>query len=186
MSRIFMDDWRTARTLLLQTGGATTALELLASDIDLSESCTDDESALIMTTDQPLVTTSSFAKLTGYDSAVGGDAEFLITDFLAGDVTTSAVAGFSYQFNAQISFICTNNAVYQFSLMRNGVATGFVASITGTGNGDLQTVNLEGLELSALANSIWSVGFLSLGGGDALTILQAFLRATIKPTNNPS
>lgn len=185
MTRRFLDEVKNDLSALLVTAGDVKAPDLLATQIDLIDSLNTDQAAIYGDNSQSLTTTDSFISIAGYNNLSGGDPDFLKLDTVAGTITTATIAGFSYSFLANISYRCENNADYEFSLMENGVATGFVGTITGSGNNDLQSIAIGGTKLSASTNSVWSISFRSLDGGDDVELLQYSLRADIIPTNNP-
>jgi hypothetical protein len=185
MARRFLDDVRADLSAQLVTDGDTTAPQLLSLLIDTIDSTINDESALVIDIDVPLVTTTAFVPIINYDTVIGGDGDFLTPDAVAGTIKSSATAGFTYDLFGQVSFIATNNARYEFVMLRNGIESGFVAAVTGTGVSDSMTLSVDTTVLSNLSNNTVSLGLRSIVGGDAITLTQVVLKAVVKPTNNP-
>ena len=185
MTRIFLDDWETNATNLLQTDAGVTGPQLRGLLIDLKDSLKQDEAAIVVTTDKPLTTTASFVAITGYDGEVGDDGVFLKTDTAGGIIETATTAGFTYDLKVQLSFEVDNNADYEFAILVDGSPTGFIGSITGSGNDDLQSISLDSIVLSASSDSQVQIGLRSLAGGDDITIKRAVLITIIQPTNGP-
>lgn len=188
MTRKFLDTVRSELTAQLATSNLTTAPQLDVVLQDLIDSTIQDESAIIGET--PVLGFVTAAGFTEIDNAftvdVGGDGSFLIPNALSGQIQTSAIAGYSYSIKAQISIAdMTNNTPVEFSLMSNGVETGFVATLNGQGNGRPMTASFSGLKLSGLANEVWSIGVSTPNGANTIDILNASLSVTILPTNNP-
>jgi hypothetical protein len=187
MTRRFLDDVRADIHAIIKTNGNAEITGPLLNGlmIDMIDSTINDECALIQTTDEAYVTSITFEPIDNYDSSVGGDGDFLTPDILLGTIKSSPTSGWTYDVEGQISFIAQNNADYEFTMLRNGAPSGFLASITGTGNNDLQTLSVNTTILSNVADNFVSLGFRSITGGNSITITNVVLKAVIKPTNNP-
>ena len=188
MSRKFLDTVRSDISAQLQTNANTTGLELNAVLQDLIDSSVQDESAIAGTTPVlSFVTSTAWTEIDeGYTVDVGGDAEFLFPNFASGQIQTSNTAGFTYNIRAQISIAdLGNNVPVEFTLLANGVPTGFIATTAGRGNNRPLTVSFSGIKLSGVANEVWSVGVATPNAADTIDIFSISMSVTILPTNNP-
>ena len=189
MTRKFLDDLKATATATLETDGETTALELLAIQMDGWDSTINDECAIASNTPFPGFVTSPAWQPLGagiYDQSIGGDIDFLKLNVAAGEIGTSSIPGFSYAVRGSISFTdMQNNRHINFVILADGVPVGFVARDTGRGNGKPVSASFEHLSLSTPANTIYQIGVQTDDGANTVDILDVGLAVTIKPTNNP-
>ena len=187
--RKFLDTVRADLTALLVTAGATPAPSLNALLIDVIDSSIDDEALISSNVASAAIpTATTWTPLTTgiYDVAQGGDGSFLTTDAVAGTITSSPTAGFTYNANGLVSFTdIATNTVIEFSILRNGVPFGYIASITGGGGARPRSVGFEHTVISAGASDVFTIGVQTPAGATTVDISSIGLGLTIKPTNNP-
>ena len=154
--------------------------------VDVMDSSVEDEAALYSTAPTVgVVVGATFAKLAGvFDSAVGGDGSFLITDAVAETVTTSSTAGFTYGLGCELTFTAANNAVVDFAIAVDGTVQQYIASATARGSSRPVSISLSSVILSANASSVVELYALSTDTA-SLDVLDGYLLTSIRPTNNP-
>jgi hypothetical protein len=163
---------------------------MIALHLDTIDSCIQDEAAIVSSTPSTgIATTTTWQPLTTgiYDGTVGGDASFLIMDAVNGTVTTSATAGFTYSFAGKLSLTgIDQNTPIEFAILADGVAVGFIASVTGGHNSRPLSVDVGFITLSTPASTVYTIGVQTPDGVQTIAISDIALGVTINPTNNPT
>ena len=191
MTRRFLDDVRADIDAVIVPNGAGAITAALMNPImhDMIDSTIDDEGGIFgVTPVTGIPVTAAFSELlTLFTTELGGDGTFIIPAAALGQVTSSAVAGFTYNALVQLSVECANNSQFDFTVMQDGIAIGVGESVTGrgTGNGRPVAVNIETLILSAPADAVYTVGVKSPDGNSNINVIKASLFIVVKPTNNP-
>lgn len=189
MARGFLDPIRTRIAALYVTGGGIEAPTEGSLMLDLLDSSIQDEAAIASNISSIAVPTAvAWTPLTTgiYDTSVGGDADFLKVDVVAGTITTSATAGFTYILEGVISFSdVSSNTAIEFSILADGVQVGFIAAMTGGGGARPRTASFSHVILSASTNAVYTIGVQTPAAINSIDIISIGLSATIQPTNNP-
>ena len=189
MTRRFLDDVRTDIVNLMAQPTPLTKTQVIASLAkDILDSCVQDECYIRSTAPTlGVAVTDSWTKVnsTTYDVELGGDGSFLIPSFANGEITTSAIAGFSYIIAANVTFTGTNNTRYFFSALENGVPIGGIDSHLISGNSSPVSSLILTRELSAPANAVFALGIMSDKAVDTIDIVAVDFSVEIVPTNNP-
>lgn len=188
MARRFLDDVKSDLSALLVTGGNTPAPALADLLIDTIDSTVDDESAIFSSgASLGVAISTAWTPITAaYDGQVGGDADFLKTDFAAGTITTTTTAGFTYKTDGFVSFTDLGaNVVIEFAILRGGVPVGVIATLTGGGNNRPRIANFSSFDLSNSPDDVYSIGIRTPDGAQSIDILDIALAVTISPTRNP-
>jgi hypothetical protein len=191
MARRFLDSIRAdiASQLADNVTGNITAPVMQNLLLDMIDSTIQDEAAIASNAISLAVPTAidwTSLAVGVYDITVGGDATFLKLDAVNGTVTTSATAGFTYEFEGKISFSdIGSNTPIDFSILADGVQVGFIAAMTGGGGTRARTSAFSHISLSATPNAVYTIGVRTPNSINALDILSVGITAIITPTNNP-
>jgi hypothetical protein len=188
MTRRFLDDLRADinAQIIPNVGGLITADILRPLMIDTIDSSVDDEAGLGNTT--PVIGLAvDDTNWTVLPSSVvrGGDAEFLIVDLPGNKITSTIVAGFSYNITGLASLIGGNNNVYELGVLQNGIQTGYIGVTTTRGPSKPVSVQAYELELSTASSTDFQIGIriVSAAAGTVDVVSSANI-VTILPTNN--
>jgi len=191
MTRRFLDDVRADinSMIVTNTTGDITAAILAPLMIDTIDSTIQDECAISSNTPSlGVASTPVWQSLsTGiYDNVIGGDGNFLNPDVLTGTVTSSAIAGWTYELEGKISIEGINqNTSIEFSILADGVPVGFIASVTG-GHGERPlSTSVSHIALSTPASTVYTLGYQTPNGNETIDIGSVGLSMTIQATNNP-
>jgi len=187
MTRRFLDNIRAdiATQLADNPTGDITAAIMQNLLLDMIDSTIQDEGAITGGSVLDIALTNAWQLLDIFDTNVGGDGDFITPSAGTGVIVTSDNAGFSYQINAQLSFVTDNNRDYEFSILQDGVEIGFLSSQTGTGAGDTQSIYLSTFVKSAPADAQYSIGARNNGTTGDLDVIASSITVIIVPTNNP-
>lgn len=188
MTRRFLDDVRADinAAIIPNINGDITADVLRPLLIDTIDSTIDDEGGLLITASQLAYTvTDNWVPLL-FDSAVGGDGDFITPDPVSESITTSATPGFTYKIDGALSILGGNNEVFQLAIGVAGLPVGYIGEITTRGNGRPGGVAASHLSLSTSSSSVFQLMMrCSSSASTNIDISSGYLLATIKPTNNP-
>ena len=190
MTRRFLDDIKADIATLMEDN--TTGDFLLAQDrqlrIDMIDSTINDECVLLASTPVASIPTTVGWTILGtgvYDTATGGDATFLKANLVAGTIVSNTTPGFTYSAEGFVSFEGANNAAYEFAIGRNGTPSLLVTKTTGSGPGDPSNAYFQALDLSALADTSFSIMCRTPDGVNTMDLAQCYFVLTVKPTSNP-
>jgi hypothetical protein len=189
MTRRFLDDVRADinAQIITNAAGLITAAILAPLMIDTIDSSVEDEAGLGSNILVPaLAVNDTTWTVVPMDTARGGDAQFLIVDLIGNQITTSPVAGYTYNNTGLASIIGSNNAVYELAILADGLPVGYIGVVTTRGPSKPVTVQAYELELSTPASTSFQIGIRIVSAvSGTVDIVSSANIVTIKPTNNP-
>ena len=74
----------------------------------------------------------------------------------------------AFEYNADV--IAPNNTTITFTLFKNNVATLWAQSVTGTGNGNPQSVSFSGFDYSSTPNTVYEIRVSAESNNTAITV----------------
>lgn len=152
---------------------------------DSIDSAIDDEATLeVDVTKVGESISDTFTTFANYDSSEGDDGEFLNINQVAGTVTGTSTAGFSYLLIARINMELAANRTVDVAVTQDDVVIGYIDRITGFGAGDPVSGIATNFVRSAPSGAVFAMA-LSADVATTADILDARLSVVIKPTNNP-
>jgi hypothetical protein len=188
MTRRFLDDVRADinAEIVANTSGDVTAPILAGLMIDTIDSSVDDEASVGSNTPAlALAVNDTTWTVIPSDVSRGGDATFLIVDLAGNKITSSAIAGFSYNITGLASIAGATNAVFELGILQNGVQTGYIGVTTTRGTTRPTTVQAYELELSTAASTEFQIGIRIVSAvSGVVDVLSSANIVTILPTNN--
>ena len=187
MARRFLDDIRAdiQTEFANNTVGAITAADVRNVLTDIIDSTVQDEGFLYtQTTSAAIPLTGTFQNIDPWTEELGGDGEFVIPNLSSGNIATGAHGGWSYDLAFELRVTAANNEVFEFTLGRNGVPYGYIASLEGNG-ADERSVSGSMPIIASVSTEVITLMARAVDGAGNLVIEGGLLGVTVLPTNNP-
>ena len=195
MSRKFLDTIRSEidAGVFTNSDGLVTAASVNSILKDMTDSLAQDEAALLgsdpvtmaLTGDWSVISNATVVGGAAYPNFIGGDANFLQIDNVAGTITGSTTPGFSYECVGAVSLDAGTNAVIEATIGTNGLPSTYVASMVGTGGVRNLSVYLSRYNLTSAASDAYSLMLRVESGSGAVTVSSRTFGAIVLPTNAP-
>ena len=129
--------------------------------------------------------TGAFVNLsTVYDVGTGDDGDFLNVNEGNGTVIGPSTPGYSYALSGTIVATAANNEVIELTFGVNGVPTGGIITIEGSGRSDASR-HWQSFVRSAPADAVFSIMAAAKDGTANIDIVSARFVVDVLPTNNP-
>jgi hypothetical protein len=195
--RKFLDTVRSemATKLADNTAGEISALDIREVLADIIDSTISDEAGYASSTSPILsmaLTTTwrplTDANVTGgvvFDTAVGGDGDFLRMLPSVSGIQSSPIDGWSYNAKGAIDIDAPTNVPIEVAIGADGVPGTLVQTVIGTAGVNFWGTYLERYLLSTPADTIFQILLRSPTGPTTASISNRTLGLIILPTNNP-
>jgi len=187
MARKFLDTIKGAivSDLLDNNTGLISPKDVRDVLTDMVDSLKEDEAELVSVGETTAVAlTGAFVDLTTvYDFGTGDDGDFLNVNAGNGTVTGTSTAGFSYRLSGTIVATASNNEVIELTFGVDGVPTGGIITIEGSGTSDASR-HWQSFIRAAPANGVFSIMAAAKDGAATVDIVSARFVVAVLPTND--